>query len=190
LLFQLAPSMPRTDATESGLLHTPTAKANQTSPSMVEKGRGNWVSGMWPTPVSSQRGGRSKASIEKGGGVTLQQQVKLWPTPMSSEAKCDTRKVQNRIDKSRQVMLCHAVRLWPTPTTRDYKGGRKPETLAASGRGETNTLNDAVTIRDQHGSLNPTWVEWLMGFPEGWTDLKPSETPLSRKSSSKSGGQS
>jgi DNA (cytosine-5)-methyltransferase 1 len=22
------------------------------------------------------------------------------------------------------------------------------------------------------GSLNPTWVEWLMGFPTGWTDLK------------------
>ena len=22
------------------------------------------------------------------------------------------------------------------------------------------------------GQLNPTWVEWLMGFPIGWTDLK------------------
>ena len=61
--------------------------------------------------------------------------------------------------------------LWPTPTTRDHKGGRKPETLAASGRGEANSLNDAVTIRDQHGALNPEWVEWLMGFPPGWTDI-------------------
>jgi hypothetical protein len=26
------------------------------------------------------------------------------------------------------------------------------------------------------GKLNPTWVEWLMGFPTGWTDLKDSET--------------
>jgi len=60
--------------------------------------------------------------------------------------------------------------LWPTPTTRDYKGGRKPETLAASGRGETNSLNDALTCQGQYGSLNPTWVEWLMGFPAGWTD--------------------
>ena len=25
------------------------------------------------------------------------------------------------------------------------------------------------------GSLNPTWVEWLMGWPLGWTDLKPLE---------------
>jgi hypothetical protein len=23
------------------------------------------------------------------------------------------------------------------------------------------------------GRLNPTWVEWLMGWPLEWTDLKP-----------------
>lgn len=27
------------------------------------------------------------------------------------------------------------------------------------------------------GQLNPTWVEWLMGFPIGWTELNVSETP-------------
>ncbi len=32
------------------------------------------------------------------------------------------------------------------------------------------------------GSLNPTWVEWLMGFPLGWTDCGPSATPSSRRS--------
>ena len=26
------------------------------------------------------------------------------------------------------------------------------------------------------GNLNPMWVEWLMGFPLAWTDLKPLET--------------
>ena len=25
----------------------------------------------------------------------------------------------------------------------------------------------------QNGRLNPEWVEWLMGWPVGWTDLKP-----------------
>ena len=24
--------------------------------------------------------------------------------------------------------------------------------------------------------LNPTWVEWLMAWPLGWTDLRPLET--------------
>jgi len=31
------------------------------------------------------------------------------------------------------------------------------------------------------GKLNPLWVEWLMGFPPGWTDLQGSETPSSPK---------
>ena len=26
------------------------------------------------------------------------------------------------------------------------------------------------------GKLNPRWVEWLMGWPLGWTDLKPLAT--------------
>jgi hypothetical protein len=30
------------------------------------------------------------------------------------------------------------------------------------------------------GQLNPTWVEWLMGFPAGWTACDASETPSSR----------
>lgn len=24
------------------------------------------------------------------------------------------------------------------------------------------------------GQLNPEWVEWLMGFPAGWSELEPS----------------
>lgn len=34
------------------------------------------------------------------------------------------------------------------------------------------------------GPLNPEWVEWLMGFPIGWTELSVSETPSSQRNSS------
>lgn len=40
------------------------------------------------------------------------------------------------------------------------------------------------------GRLNPTWVEWVMGFPLGWTVCEHSETPSSRKSRSGSAGDS
>ena len=80
-------------------------------------------------------------------------------------------------------------RFWPTPAAVDYKGARKPETIAATGRNpETNSLRDCVEFTNPAplgkpaGSLNPTWVEWLMGYPEGWTDLEDSETQSSRKS--------
>ena len=33
-----------------------------------------------------------------------------------------------------------------------------------------------MSSEEINGALNPTWVEWLMGFPLGWTDLQPLET--------------
>jgi hypothetical protein len=36
------------------------------------------------------------------------------------------------------------------------------------------------------GQLNPAWVEWLMGYPMGWTELKDLETPSFHKSHTKS----
>jgi len=35
---------------------------------------------------------------------------------------------------------------------------------------QTNSLADAVRAKIT-GQLNPMWVEWLMGFPTGWTDI-------------------
>ena len=52
------------------------------------------------------------------------------------------------------------ARFWPTPVARDWKGG-SPE---QRGRRRACQLNDAVG-----GRLDPSFVEWLMGFPEGWT---------------------
>ena len=53
--------------------------------------------------------------------------------------------------------------LWPTATTQDhatrYAQGGMP-------------LGMAVRLDGSIGRLNPTWVEWLMGFPPGWTDLE------------------
>jgi hypothetical protein len=41
-------------------------------------------------------------------------------------------------------------------------------------------------VKSQSGSLNPEWVEWLMGYPIGHTDCGDSATPSCRKSRPKS----
>lgn len=67
---------------------------------------------------------------------------------------------------------------WPTPRARDWKGGQKRETLKKKGRSSRDSLPDCVRwhegigVRGGSGGLNPEWVEWLMGFPRGWTDLE------------------
>ena len=40
-------------------------------------------------------------------------------------------------------------------------------------------MNELALFAGAGGKLNPTWVEWLMGWPLEWTDLKPLETDKS-----------
>jgi DNA (cytosine-5)-methyltransferase 1 len=37
-------------------------------------------------------------------------------------------------------------------------------------KGKQIMLSQMVSM--DNGQLNPNWVEWLMGYPIGWTDLK------------------
>ena len=93
-----------TSVTDGGYLHTPTATANQMSPSMVK--RSGW-----------------------------------WPTPAAHEARLG---YQNR------------------------KNGKK-----GTQKSLTTEVIDDLGGRDKViGQLNPQWVEWLMGWPLGHTDLK------------------
>jgi hypothetical protein len=76
---------------------------------------------------------------------------------------------------------------WPTPMARDWK-----DTGDMTGVPENSILPRVVDRieREGGGSLNPTWVEWLMGFPTGWTDCAPSGTRSSRRSRNGSGNAS
>jgi hypothetical protein len=72
-----------------------------------------------------------------------------------------------------------ALKMWPTPCATDYKGaGRNGELRDrldyAAERGGTKS-NKYPEPPEIGGQLNPAWVEWLMGWPLGWTDLKPLE---------------
>jgi hypothetical protein len=61
--------------------------------------------------------------------------------------------------------------VWGTPKAQDSRH-------ALRDRGKGN-LGEQVSGLHNGGKLNPTWTEWLMGWPLGWTDLKPLETDKS-----------
>jgi hypothetical protein len=61
-------------------------------------------------------------------------------------------------------------RQWSTPTAHNAKEGGFPS---------EHNRNTPTLSAQAGGSLNPTWVEWLMGWPLGWTDLKPLATDKS-----------
>lgn len=58
--------------------------------------------------------------------------------------------------------------LLPTPTKHNSKEGAYPAEF---------TRNTPTLATHAGGKINPEWSEHLMGFPIGWTELEPLETP-------------
>ena len=125
----------------------------------------------------------------------------MWPTPTRmGYAKERMRSTQQKTGSRRSLDLPSAVRPWPTPRANEYKDtlksvppSRKKDpgkcnltqrvamklftTPCAADAQGTHGGNNCRSLRtDVAGQLNPMWVEWLMGFPPGWTDLNASET--------------
>jgi hypothetical protein len=85
----------------------------------------------------------------------------LWPTPRTTglDGGSNSRKAAK------------ARGMWPTPLARDTKGRDSPRRKGGA------SLPQIIWQETGSGRLNPTFVEWLMGFPIGHTELEPSETP-------------
>jgi len=105
------------------------------------------------------RVGRERASLD-----TLAKRG-LLPTPT-----CSTSTYQRDRNGTKRLMLSGlaAAGLLPTPTSTlaDHGGLITPAKAREGG-----TLIKALSARGAAGSLHPQFVEWMMGFPPGWTDL-------------------
>ena len=86
-------------------------------------------------------------------------------------------------------MLPAAVKLWPTPRASAAMAENSNQVKKrVDRRGRLGSkLEESIAMNQTGtgGSLNPMWVEWLMGYPAGHTDLKDWEMLSSRKSQKK-----
>lgn len=112
----------------------------------------------WPTATSQDSVGSGSADYPKTDshnmGTTLTDAIRRWPTPRSSDHNAPGEHGDGGPDL--RTMVCqHGLR------DRTRKTGRE-------------SSNDGRNLRRR---LNPLFVEWLMGFPIGWTACDASETP-------------
>jgi len=124
----------------------------------------------------------------------------LWATPMMSDWKldCTLPAIYRRMEGGRHPIFptpttgggggersaeragtgdlnfMARTNKWPTPRLNDYKGEGQ-QMIRKDGKSRMDQLCFNVESQET-GRLNPTWVEWLMGWPLEWTDLKPLET--------------
>lgn len=110
------------------------------------------VSGFWATPTTMD-------SLPPKSPEALQREATI--------ARPGRKKPANLRDQVSNMQN------WPTPTVNDSKNS----TLPPSQLNRDNIPGALLRTGEQPGGLlNPAWVEWLIGWPIGWTDLKPLET--------------
>jgi len=134
-------------------------------------------SGSWPTPRASSAMATNftqNTLIRTRGNLEEAVAQRMWPTPRASpNENRQTKLTPSQKAGKHGINLAAAVHLWPTPVSRMWKDSGCPSEF------NRNEIPLAALVG---GALNPTWVEWLMGFPLGWTVSKVWEMRSSRKS--------
>ena len=134
----------------------------------------------WPTPCLPNNGGSNGKKKLKGiffpPPKTGSKTKSLWPTPTACMAKGSSENSLTRKNgKSRENdRLDHKIkamelrRSFPTPTSSTCTL-QDMEQARFAGNDKNRPRYNSI----ESGSLNPDWVEWLMGWPIGWTSLDP-----------------
>jgi len=130
--------------------------------------------------VSMPRTEETESGLLRGGGRCGRLQGHQAEGQTTRRNACDHRDIGEQ-----QISW---VLFWPTPKANKVHPmitDKNREKLAARNKANLEEVI-AGNCNGATGQLNPAWVEWLMGYPIGWTELKDSETPSSRKSHTKS----
>jgi hypothetical protein len=185
LLLVLWPWTPLIEGNGCGLWLTPSATSVAgRSPESMEK-REKWRR---ETGHASVPPGNLAEQVNMSG-ERPQRDMRFWPTPNTMDhlpARPDTEKWNNQRDGRRNRValsnLREAVRdpnynkFLPTPRASDYKGSG-PRGSRSQKHMEDRAYLCATVATEQSGMLNPEWIEWLQGYPVGFTGSGPLEIP-------------
>ena len=161
----------------------------------LELGIGEKESGLlptFPTPTTADTWtDKLKSSQQKEGSmhsVNLSQAVhmkEMFPTPTARDYKDSVSVIPPSIGKTRGETVANKIarlrmeerKVFPTPTSGMHKQDVNDQGEYAKRiqeKGHQVSLPASIKLENHQnntGTLNSDWVEWLMGFPIGWTDL-------------------
>jgi len=206
--YRRRPWVPRTAARGSGSWPTATAADSRASGGALTGGGTTLTDRavrLWPTPVARDDQKTPDAHMamkhRMAGGprhqpTSLTVVAKLWPTPTAADGsrRADPPPTRWSPAKPHGPTLTRQAGTWPTPQARDHKGaftghrngGRDlpseatlfPDNLPPGHPHPTTTTPGPRS--SQPVVLNPAFVEWLMGYPPGWSASTPSATASCR----------
>jgi len=148
---------------------------------------------MYPTPTQDSASERTKKY--KQGGTPLPLAVKMYPTPSAScqmdvVAPPETVKQNSKGWSVTRVgtgtkfgaklndVVNKIEKMYPTPMARDYKDVSFNTTWKLGNKAQPTMARTVLKNNKLGGKLNPTFVEFLMGYPMDWTKIEPTESKL------------
>ncbi|HET6440915.1 MAG TPA: hypothetical protein VFH53_00950 [Phycisphaerae bacterium] len=139
---------------------------------------------MWLTPHGFAN--RDKDGKVGGAAGELNEQARLWQTPSTCARGPEERTSKAKRPETGGVDLQTEAQNWPTPdanTSARSNGLMGPNLREASCRFSppapaTSTAGGKSSPGTRR--LNPRFVEWLMGWPRGWTAFRCSATEWCR----------
>ncbi len=139
--------------------------------------------GIWPKQGMIRNG--CAFALVTSAHLIAESGSSLWPTPQSFDAN-ECNRSPEALARAKTVGGCSNLRespaLWPTPTAEQSQNRTSIRSDPDSKHHDGITLLDQIKIWEEDPRLlNPAWVEHLMGFPPGWTDIPPSMAESSRK---------
>ncbi len=159
-------------------------------PTMLERPTIEKDSGFWPTPRVTTGDYTRDGGVHGKERQTLEGMVKMFPTPKATDG---THGGPNARDKSGRPHLSKIAAMFPTPTApgphqvgkieewggskNPFRKWRTPNARDGMPRGHQSPEKRLAGghqpgLGDQvGGTLSPTWVELLMGWPKDWTCL-------------------
>lgn len=148
------------------------------------------ASGFWPTITVSgnnnRKGLSAKSGIQgqtewdgrRGQSLVGAARGQHWPTPTVMDAagfsgkpdKGRTSPNSGRTLNGKVLEMANRGPHFRTPNASDGRGWSHQSEQERRAKGQQVRLGHQL---EAGGKLNPRWVEWLMGWPVGWTSLEP-----------------
>lgn len=142
-------------------------------------------SGFVPTPDTTIDAPNMNSNKKHGPKTTMQfvkaAEKKLLPTPKGTRSGPDYARAGRKGSGGDDLVTAVIKSLLPTPRAAEWKDCGPYGSKSQKYRLKKQYLDAAVKEVEKapSGQLNPDWVEWLMGFPAGWTDLSGTPSPTS-----------
>ena len=155
---------------------------------------------VYGTSNNGQRGDGTSFRLAGKESLMAMARSGNWPTPMASDWKRSGSEAELARKSPSLPAAVAAQEMWPTPTStlgtngglvtpsKAREGGTLTEALSARTEWATPTVHGNYNRKGASpdsgdglatqvgGQLNADWVEWLMGWPTGWTGFASAAT--------------